>query len=459
MPENNTNAAAGAATGGEQKIYKVMKFGGTSVGKPHRMHEVASLITKEEKPTIVVLSAVSGTTNSLVEIGNFLSIGNKEQAKAKIDALEKQYEAFIKELVKTPGALQKAEDVLKEHFEFLNIILRISYNEALNKDILAQGELLSTKLFSIYLAEKGINHALLPALDFMSIDANDEPQVEMIREKLLAALAQHRGQLLFITQGYICRNARGEVDNLKRGGSDYSASLIAAAIRASVCEIWTDISGMHNNDPRIVNKTIPIDQLSFDEAAELAYFGAKILHPASIWPAQHYKIPVKLLNTMEPEAKGTIIVEKAASTGVKAIAAKDGIIAINIKSSRMLLAYGFLRKVFEVFEKYRTPIDMITTSEVAVSVTIDNAASLTEIVRELESFSAVSVDRGQTIVSIVGNEIAAHPDTLKKVFESLHNIDVRMVSYGGSAHNISILVQSENKKAVLQGLNTGLFGL
>lgn len=460
MPENKERAAASAAaTGTEQGRYKVMKFGGTSVGKPHRMHEVASLITKEEKPTIVVLSAVSGTTNSLVEIGNFLSIGNKEEAKEKIDALEAQYQAFIKELVKTPNALQKAEDVLKEHFEFLNIILRISYNEALNKDILAQGELLSTKLFSIYLTEKGIDHALLPALDFMSIDANDEPQVEVIREKLLAALAQHQGQLLFITQGYICRNARGEVDNLKRGGSDYSASLIAAAIRASVCEIWTDISGMHNNDPRIVNKTIPIDQLSFDEAAELAYFGAKILHPASIWPAQHYKIPVKLLNTMEPEAKGTIIVEKAASTGVKAIAAKDGIIAINIKSSRMLLAYGFLRKVFEVFEKYRTPIDMITTSEVAVSVTIDNGASLAEIVRELESFSVVTVDKGQTIVSIVGNEIASHPDTLKKVFESLQNIDVRMVSYGGSAHNISILVQSENKQAVLQGLNTGLFGL
>ena len=459
MPENNQSSATGAATVKEQGTYKVMKFGGTSVGKPHRMHEVANLITKENEATIVILSAVSGTTNSLVEIGNYLSIGNKEEAKAKIDALEAQYQAFIQELVKTPQALSKAEGVLKEHFEFLNIILRISYNDALNKDILAQGELLSTRLFSIYLTEKNIAHALLPALDFMSIDANDEPQVEVIREKLLQVLSHHKGTSLFITQGYICRNARGEVDNLKRGGSDYSASLIAAAIRASVCEIWTDISGMHNNDPRIVNKTIPIEQLSFDEAAELAYFGAKILHPASIWPAQLYKIPVKLLNTMEPEAKGTIIVEAAASVGVKAIAAKDGITAINIRSSRMLLAYGFLRKVFEVFEKYRTPIDMITTSEVAVSVTIDNAASLAEIVRELESFSAVSVDKGQTIVSIVGNKIADQPATLKKVFESLQNIDVRMVSYGGSAHNISILVQSADKTAVLQGLNAGLFGL
>ncbi len=438
---------------------KVMKFGGTSVGKPHRMHEVAALITKDGERKIVVLSALSGTTNSLVQIGSLLAANKKEEARQKIDALHEQYNAFINELVKTPEALRKAEDVLKEHFEFLNIILRISYNDALNKDILAQGELLSTKLFSIYLGEKGTSHQLIPALDFMSIDANDEPQVETIREKLNTVLAKYPDTALFITQGYICRNARGEVDNLKRGGSDYSASLIAAAANASVCEIWTDINGMHNNDPRIVNKTVPIEQLSFDEAAELAYFGAKILHPASIWPAQQYNIPVKLLNTMEPEAAGTIIKEAPASLGVKAVAAKDGIIAVNIKSSRMLLAYGFLRKVFEVFEKYRTPIDMITTSEVAVSVTIDSDTSLNEIVKELETFSTANVDHGQTIVSIVGAEIAKHPDALKKIFDSLQEIDVRMVSYGGSAHNISILVSSNDKTKVLQALNVGLFNL
>lgn len=438
---------------------KIMKFGGTSVGKPHRMHEVATLITKDTEAKIVVLSAVSGTTNALVEIGNFLMERRKEEAKIKIDTLQEKYNAFIQELVSTTDAKHKAEEIIKEHFEFLNIILRISYNEALNKDILAQGELLSTKLFSVYLTEKGVQHQLLPALDFMSIDVNDEPQVEAIRQKLNVVLANYQGTALFITQGFICRNARGEVDNLKRGGSDYSASLIAAAANASVCEIWTDINGMHNNDPRIVNKTIPIEQLSFDEAAELAYFGAKILHPASIWPAQQYNIPVKLLNTMEPEAKGTLIQEKAASLGVKAVAAKDGITAINIKSSRMLLAYGFLRKVFEVFEKYRTPIDMITTSEVAVSLTIDNDIALPQILKELESFSTTSVDKGQTIVSIVGAEIAVHPNTLKKVFDSLQNIDVRMVSYGGSAHNISILVASEQKIQVLQQLNIGLFGL
>lgn len=438
---------------------KVMKFGGTSVGKPQRMHDVAKLITSDAEPKIVVLSAVSGTTNALVEIGNSLSSGDREAAKQKIDALENRYKQFITELVKQPQALQKAENILKEHFEFLNIILKISYNEALNKDILAQGELLSTKLFSVYLDEQGISHELLPALEFMSIDANDEPQVEVIREKLSKILKKHAGQTMFITQGYICRNARGEVDNLKRGGSDYSASLIAAAINASVCEIWTDISGMHNNDPRIVNKTIPIEQLSFDEAAELAYFGAKILHPASIWPAQQYKVPVKLLNTMEPSAKGTLITEAAASKGVKAVAAKDGIIAINIKSSRMLLAYGFLRKVFEVFEKYRTPIDMITTSEVAVSLTIDSDAALTDIIKELETFSTVAIDKNQTIVSIVGNEIASHADSLKKVFDCLSNIDVRMVSYGGSVHNITILVAGNEKKKVLQQLNSGLFGI
>jgi aspartate kinase len=420
---------------------------------------VARLITKDAEPKIVVLSAVSGTTNALVEIGNFISQGKRDEAKQKIETLEAQYKQFVTELVKKPDALEKANSILKEHFEFLNIILRISFSEALSKDILAQGELISTKLFSVYLKEQGIDHELLPALEFMSIDANDEPQVEEISKKLTKLLQQFPGKKLFITQGYICRNARGEVDNLKRGGSDYTASLVAAAIKASVCEIWTDIDGMHNNDPRIVNKTVPIDKLSFDEAAELAYFGAKILHPASIWPAQHYNVPVKLLNTMEPDAKGTTIEEKVSSTGVKAVAAKDGIIAVNVKSSRMLLAYGFLRKVFEVFEKYRTPIDMITTSEVAVSLTIDNDAALNDIVRELETFSTVEVDKDLTIICIVGNEIGNQPGTLKKVFDCVSNINVRMVSFGGSIHNISMLVDAANKKQVLQQLNSGVFGL
>ena len=440
---------------------KVMKFGGTSVGKPERMHHIVKLVTKEaeKEPAIVVLSALSGTTNALVEIGDLIAKGDRSGAKQAIDKLEAHYQVFLTELVKKEAAVAKAKAIIAEHFEFLNIILKISFSEALSKDILAQGELLSTKLFCAYLEEQGIDHLLLPALEFMTIDSYDEPQIGSIKVKLSQILQQHKTKKLFVTQGYICRNARGEVDNLKRGGSDYSASLIGAAINASVCEIWTDIDGMHNNDPRVVKKTVPIEQMSFDEAAELAYFGAKILHPASIWPAQTYKIPVRLLNTMQPEAKGTLITEEAGSVGVKAVAAKDNIIAIRIKSSRMLLAYGFLRKIFEVFEKYRTPIDMITTSEVAVSLTIDNDANLKEILKELEPFGTVEVDKNQTIISVVGNEISRTEDMVKKLFGSIVNIPVRMVSYGGSPHNISLLISAEYKTKMLQQLNKGMFGL
>jgi aspartate kinase len=438
---------------------KVMKFGGTSVGKPERMHEVARLITRDNEPTIVVLSALSGTTNNLVAIGDACAKGDKTIAKQLIDKLEEHYHQFIDSLLKNESFIAKAKSIISEHFEFLNIILKISFNDALNKDILAQGELMSTKMFSVYLEEQGINHSLLPALEFMSIDANDEPQIGTIRIKLKQLLQEHKGKNLFITQGYICRNARNEVDNLKRGGSDYSASLIAAAIDASVCEIWTDIDGMHNNDPRVVNKTVAIEQLSFDEAAELAYFGAKILHPASIWPAQSFKIPVKLLNTMQPDAKGTLIAEKAGSKGIKAVAAKDSITVVRIKSSRMLLAYGFLRKVFEIFEKYKTPIDMIATSEVAISLTIDNDSNLGMILKELDPFGDVEVVKDQSIIAIVGNELAESAGILAKIFTALQTVNIGMVSFGGSQHNVSILVPTANKTETLQLLNSGVFGL
>ena len=438
---------------------KVMKFGGTSLGSPQRMKDVAKLITADVDSKIVVLSALSGTTNALVEISSTLASGNKNEAKLQIDALEQHYQTFIELLLNTDDAKLKAKQLLAEHFEFLTIILKISFSEALNKDILAQGELLSTKLFSIYLAEQNIHHVLLPALDFMTIDSYDEPQIGTIKVKLAQLMQRNKDTNIFVTQGYISRNAKGEVDNLKRGGSDYSASLIAAAVNASVCEIWTDIDGMHNNDPRVVDKTLPIEQLSFEEAAELAYFGAKILHPASIWPAQYYNVPVRLLNTMDPSAKGTLIAEQAGSVGVKAVAAKDGITAIKIKSSRMLLAYGFLRKVFEVFEKYRTSIDMITTSEVAVSVTVDNDIFLADILKELELFGTVEVDTNQTIVSIVGNEITETKEVMRKLFESVSTIPVRMVSYGGSKHNISLLIPRSYKEEALKCLNKGLFGL
>lgn len=436
-----------------------MKFGGTSVGKPHRMKEVAKLITSDAERKIVVLSALSGTTNALVEISELIGLGNRADAKQKIVELEKAYHDFIHELLTDPILIEEAKTILAEHFEFLTIILKISFSEALNKDILAQGELLSTKLFSLYLSEQKIEHKLLPALDFMTLDTHDEPQIGTIKVKLSQLLQKNKDCNIFITQGYITKNAKGEVDNLKRGGSDFSASLIAAAINAQVCEIWTDIDGMHNNDPRVVQPTRPIEQLSFEEAAELAYFGAKILHPASIWPAQFYNVPVKLLNTMDPQAKGTLITELAGSTGVKAVAAKDNITAIKIKSSRMLLAYGFLRKVFEVFEKYKTSIDMITTSEVAVSVTIDNDLYLKEITKELEAYGTVEIDTNQTIISIVGNEITETKSVMRKLFESVEEVPVRMVSYGGNKHNISLLIPRSFKEATLVALNKGLFGL
>lgn len=438
---------------------KVMKFGGTSVGKPERMHQVAELVTKTKEPKIVVLSALSGTTNTLVMISEELANGNKDKAKQYIDDLEKHYHAFIQNLLKGKVVQQKAENIIKEHFEFLNIILRISFSDALNKDILAQGELMSTKLFSLYLEEIKVDHLLLPALEFMRIDANDEPDLKSIKTSLSALLKKYSDKKIFVTQGYICKNVRGEVDNLKRGGSDYTASLIAAAIEASVCEIWTDIDGMHNNDPRIVSHTEPIQTLSFEEAAELAYFGAKILHPTCIWPAQKSHVPVKLLNTMEPDAKGTTIQDSVEAKGAKAVAAKDGIIAIKIKSSRMLLAYGFLRKVFEVFEKYRTPIDMITTSEVAISLTIDSTDHLKQIIKELEPFGTVEIDKNQSIVSIVGNCVVEQKDVLLKIFQTIHHIPIRMISYGGSLHNISFLIPGKNKNEMLQIINEGVFGM
>lgn len=436
---------------------KIMKFGGTSVGRPERMHQVKDLVTRGEEPTIVVLSALSGTTNALTGIGESLSLGDKAGAKERIDELHRHYLEFYPKLLSSEESLQKAAEVVREHFEFLNILLKISFNEALNLDILAQGELLSTKLFFILLEENGVPATFLSALDFMSIDENGEPELGKIKRKLGAILHDFSASKLFVTQGYICKNHRNEVDNLKRGGSDYTASLVAAAVDASVCEIWTDIDGMHNNDPRIVDRTRPIAELSFDEAAELAYFGAKILHPASIWPAQQFDIPVRLLNTMQPEAHGTLIKAEVAAEGVKAIAAKDGITAIKIKSSRMLLAYGFLRKVFEIFEKYKTPIDMITTSEVAVSVTVDEVGSLPQIIAELETFGNVEVDSNQAIICIVGNKIAEDEGTLKSVLDALKGIRVRMLSYGGSRHNVSVLVDSKVKKEALAQLNEGVF--
>ncbi|MFD2515077.1 aspartate kinase [Pontibacter locisalis] len=435
---------------------KILKFGGTSVGSAERMKAVASLIQNDE-PKIVVLSAMSGTTNALVQIAEKLHQNMNQEARALIDALHDKYKQVAEELYSSPAKKKQAEELLINHFEYIRSFTLDLFTIHEERAVLAQGELLSTALFQFYLEEQNLPSVLLPALNFMKIDENEEPDTEYIAKNLRSELEQHTGNKLFITQGYICRNAFGEVDNLKRGGSDYSASLIGAAADAEEIQIWTDIDGMHNNDPRIVKNTYPIAELSFDEAAELAYFGAKILHPSSVYPAKQKDIPVRLLNTMQPEAKGTIITSQSKGGSIKAVAAKDDITAIKIKSGRMLLAYGFLRSVFEVFERYKTPIDMITTSEVAVSLTIDNSKFLDEIVRELKEFGQVEVDQEQTIICVVGDFIAERSGSGLKIFEALQYIPLRMISYGGSKNNISLLINTTDKVEALTRLNDGIF--
>ncbi len=435
---------------------KILKFGGTSVGSATNMKLVADLINADARK-IVVLSAMSGTTNKLLEISNKIHQQQTQEALQLTENLHKIYREVINELYQTEKKKFAALDFVLAHFDFIKSLVAGPFSIREERSILAQGELLSTGLFQFLLEEMDRESILLPALNFMRVDENEEPDTKFLQQELAATLAKYPNTNLFVTQGYICRNSFGEVDNLKRGGSDYSASLIGAAVKASEIQIWTDIDGMHNNDPRIVRDTYPIAELSFDEAAELAYFGAKILHPSSVLPAKQKNIPVKLLNTMQPEAKGTTISAQSSGKSIKAVAAKDGIVAINVKSSRMLLAFGFLRRVFEVFEEYKTPIDMITTSEVAVSLTIDNTKYLAEIIAELKEFGSVQVDKNQTIICLVGDSIEEVPGTTVKIFESLKKIPLRMISYGGSKNNISLLISTTDKNRALVALNEGVF--
>jgi aspartate kinase len=438
---------------------EILKFGGTSVGQPERMKHISKLITKGPDKKIVVLSALSGTTNVLVEIGQKLFQKDNVVALEIIHKLHQHYHEFIEALYTGDSFKTEANEVINKHFEFISSLTEVFFNKRLNNELLARGELMSTQMFSLYLQECGIQSTLINALDFMYIDEDKEPNIQFIMEKLSEILDKYLDTDLFITQGYICRNHEGEIDNLQRGGSDYTATLIGAALKSSEIQIWTDIDGMHNNDPRIVDKTYPIAELSFNEASELAYFGAKILHPASIWPAQKYNVPVKLKNTMAPDAYGTYISNREDEKKIKAVAAKDGITAIKIKSSRMLMAYGFLRKVFQIFENYKTPIDMISTSEVAVSLTIDDSSHLEAIIGELDHFGDVMVDINQTIICIVGNKIVEKEKVLQKVFKSMEDIPVRMISYGGSRYNISLLVDTQFKEVALKELNKHIFDL
>ncbi|MFL0094826.1 aspartate kinase [Tenacibaculum maritimum] len=435
----------------------VLKFGGTSVGTSKSIKEVVRIITEyhPSQPKIVVLSAVSGTTNSLLEISQLILQNKKEEALLKIHNLQKQYDSLIKGLFSVEKYISKAQLCSQSIFTTLQNIAT-NYNDA-EKMIVAQGEILSTHLIHIYLEEQQINATLISALNFMSINANNEPEISTISKNIKPILAQSPNQNIFLTQGYICKDTNGAIANLQRGGSDYTASLIGAAIEAEEIQIWTDINGMHNNDPRYVENTFSIDEISFDEAAELAYFGAKILHPQSLIPAKEKNIPVLLKNTFNPLQKGTIIKNKAATNGITAIAAKDGIVAIKIKSYRMLLAYGFLKKVFEIFEKYKTPIDMITTSEVAVSLTIEDTSYLTEIRTALETYGKVEIDISLSIICVAGNFSQNTEGLSAKVFDCLKNIPVRMISYGGSNYNTSLLVKTTDKMEALNALNEGLF--
>lgn len=436
---------------------KVMKFGGTSVGSPERMKGVASLVTESGEPTFIVLSAMSGTTNSLVEISDYLYKKNPEGANEVINNLEKKYMQHVEDLYSTDEMKKTTRKFLQGEFNYLRSFTKDLFTSFEEKSIVAQGEIMSTNMVVNYLKEQGVKAVLLSALDFMRTDKNAEPDPQYIKEKLAAIMEENQGYQIYITQGFICRNAYGEVDNLQRGGSDYTASLIGAALPADEIQIWTDIDGMHNNDPRVVEHTEAVRQLNFEEAAELAYFGAKILHPTCVQPAKYAGIPVRLKNTMDPKADGTIIDNVIVRGKIKAVAAKDNITAIKIKSSRMLLATGFLRKVFEIFESYQTPIDMIATSEVGVSMSIDNDAHLNDIVNELKKYGTVTVDSDMCIICVVGDLDWSNVGFETIATDAMKNIPVRMISYGGSNYNISFLIRERDKKQALQNLSNVLF--
>ncbi|MGB8492543.1 MAG: aspartate kinase [Bacteroidales bacterium] len=435
---------------------KIMKFGGTSVGNPDRMRSIIPLIS-DAGSKIVVLSALSGTTNSLVEISGFLYAGRKDQASAGIESLREKYHKVVDDLYENDSFRQTGHELIDSHFDYIRNFTVSTFTRQQEKAILAQGELISTALFHNLLTERNISSVLLPALNFMRIDKDGEPDAFYIAQNLKRELDGHRDCNIIITQGFICRNAYGEIDNLKRGGSDFTASLLGAAIDASEIQIWTDINGFHNNDPRFVSNTKVIRELSFEEAAELAYFGAKILHPSSVNPAREKNIPVRLKNTMDPLDEGTLITSANILRDYKAVAAKDGISVLRIKSFRMLMAYGFLRKVFEIFEAYKTPIDMITTSEVSVSITVDNPQYLDNIARDLSELGSVEIEHDQTIICVVGDFRTERTGSAPEIFEALNTIPLKMISYGGSPHSLSMLIDARHKVEALQLLNKHLF--
>jgi len=435
---------------------KIMKFGGTSVGNPDRLKSIIPLIAGEEN-VIVVLSALSGTTNNLVEISELLYAGKTEEAMQKNEAMRSKYHQVVEDLYSTDDYKREGHDLITSHFDHIGDFISNSFTKLQEKAILARGELISTALFHFLLSERNIRSVLLPALNFMRIDKDGEPDAFYIAENFKREIGNYPDEKIIITQGFICRNAYGEIDNLRRGGSDFTASLIGAAVNASEIQIWTDINGFHNNDPRFVENTRVIRQLSFDEAAELAYFGAKILHPSSVNPAREKNIPVRLKNTMDPQDEGTLITSQTILVDYKAVAAKDGISVLRIKSDRMLMAYGFIRKVFEIFEAYKTPIDMVTTSEVSVSVTVDNPRYIDQIAHDLKELGYVEIEQDQTILCIVGDFRTERTGSAPEIFEALDTIPLKMISYGGSPYSISLLIATRDKINALNLLNKYLF--
>lgn len=438
------------------KSMKVMKFGGTSVGTPQRMKDVANLINDGEQK-LVVLSAMSGTTNSLVRINDCLYGGNIDAANNIILELENTYMKHCEELFSTDEMKDTTKSLLKEKFDYIRTFTKARFTMSEAKIIIGQGELLSTNMVVNYMKEQNMSVCLLPALTFMRTDKNGEPDEMYIKQHLESILSSNSGYEIYVTQGFICLNAYGEMDNLLRGGSDYTASLIGAALGASEIQIWTDIDGMHNNDPRYVDGTKPVHNLSFDEAAELAYFGAKILHPTCVLPAKKHGIPVELLNTMNPSEPGTVISNLHEKRKIKAVAAKDGITVINILSSRMFLAYGFLAEVFRVFCKYKTSIDVVSTSEVGVSVSIDNRTNITDILEELRQLGTVTLDENMCIICVVGDLNWSNIGFISEVSVAFMDIPVRVVSYGGSNYNISYIVRAEDKITALNRISSRLF--
>jgi len=437
-------------------VVKIMKFGGTSVGSPERMKALIPLISDSERK-IVVLSAMSGTTNSLIEITSLLYAGNSLVALQKTEALREKYHNVVNGLFETDQYKKTGHELIDSHFNYISNFTTKAFTKVQEKSVVGEGELISTALVHNLLLEKGIKSALMPALNFMRIDKDGEPDYYYIEENLRRELRKHDSKSILITQGFICRNAMGEMDNLKRGGSDYSASILGAVLKVKEIQIWTDISGFHNNDPRYVENTRVIRELSFDEAAELAYFGAKILHPSSVNPARQSNIPVRLKNTLDPEDEGTLITSSSEFLNYKAVAAKDGISALRIRSDRMLMAYGFLRKVFEIFEAYKTPIDMITTSEVAISLTIDDPQHLEKIANDLRELGTVEVEENQTIICIVGDFRTKRTGSAPEIFEALDTIPLKMISYGGSDNSLSLLIDTSNKTEALRLLSKHLF--